>query len=229
MQEQFLKIGNLFHQLADAFIDLANTTSSPITPPTTPPDPPTLLDGRIGRWIDPMRVGVIRTHNRPDAPNLQNGVRYALTDLFTTRDGNWEPSNAFGSVDTWAREKYLKPLGHPAYFDDAGGATHLFAAIIGLDGQLLRGQQIVFWSDGLAKLADVTYQGYITQYTKERSGWANLPLSPSSNYIPDRGETGPWCWCPSGAADVVVGGGLPANQHVSIFAVWQAVLMEKRP
>ena len=53
------------------------------------------------------------------------------------------------------------------------------------------------------------------------SGWANLDIY--ARYDHTRGERGPWCWCPAGAADVVTGGGLPGmGWHVSTFAVWQA-------
>lgn len=187
----------------------------------TPEDPNPIT--HIGRWIEPFRITVCPLAQRPDHAQPKNGLIYRLQDLFTTRDGSWEPTDKPGSVDLWARVRYLKSMGASDYFDDAGAATHLFAAVIGLDGQLVRGQQIVYWSDGKDKLADATYQKYITQYTKEKSGWGNLFMAPSSAYVPERGESGPWCWCPAGASDVVCGGGLPARQHVSIFAVWQAV------
>jgi hypothetical protein len=44
-----------------------------------------------------------------------------------------------------------------------------------------------------------------------------------SNYFPESGQQGPWCWAPQGASEVIVGGGMPANHHVSFFVVWQAV------
>lgn len=192
----------------------------PTEEPTTPP--PIIPPVRLGRWIQSLRIEQRSIDQRPDKPKLERSV-YMLKDLFTTRDGSWESSGAMGSIDQWARDAYLKPPTAPDYFDDAGASTHLFAAVIGLDGQLIRNHAIYAWSDGFAKLGDPAYQGYKVLYTKERSGWANLFMSPSSSYVPERGEQGPWCWCPAGAADVVIGGGLPARQHVSIFAVWQAV------
>lgn len=228
-QEQWLTISKLYHQLGDAFAQLGNG-STPVDPPDRPPvDPPTkppTLSVRTGRWIEPMRLSVALIHERPDNPKPKDGVIYVIKDLFTTRDGSWDRSDNLGSADPWARESYLKPSGHPDYFDDAGGATHLFAAVIGLDGRLQRGHACYFWSDGFAKLADNTYTGYRIQHTKEKSGWANLFMAASSSYAPERGESGPWCWCPAGAADVVCGGGLPARQHISTFAVWQAVRWE---
>lgn len=83
--------------------------------------------------------------------------------------------------------------------------------------------RITYWSDGFERLGDPDYDGYTTICVKPESGWANLPLAGSSSFAPDRGESGPWCWAPGGAAEVVCGGGLPHKHHVSTFVVWQAV------
>ena len=158
-----------------------------------------------------------------------------IKDVFTTRDGSWEPSGVYGSIDQWARDSYLKPLGDPEYFDDAGGDHHLFAAIIGLDGKLMKLHDILYWSDGFDALGDPTYDGFFVgangaryPQTKEKSGWINIIMSPDSSYVPERGEHGPYCWTPAGApAEVMCGAGMPAKQHVSVFVVWQAVLAEQ--
>jgi len=187
---------------------------------TTPGLPPHFTR-RIGEWIQPFNIYTKTLQERPDNP--AGDVVYLLKDIFTTRDGSWEPSTTPGSVSQWARDTYLKPFGAPDYFDDAGADHHLFAAIIGLDGQLLREKEIIFWSDGFDKLGDPNYDAYVRRTTKSQSGWANIISGPGSSYIPERGESGPWCWAPTGAAEVICGGGMPAKQHISIFAVWQAV------
>ncbi|MBV7335674.1 hypothetical protein KFU94_47000 [Chloroflexi bacterium TSY] len=194
--------------------------------PDRPGELPSLLERRIGDWATRLNITVRPISERPDAFDViaetDSDVVFLLKDLFTTRDGSWEQSEIPGAVPDWARE-YLRPLGAPDYFDDAGGDRHLFAAVIGLDGQLLKGHQIRFWSDGFAKLGDPSYTDYIYRKTKEHSGWINIPIGPGSSFVPERNEAGPWCWAPEGASDVVCGGGLPANQHISTFAVWQAV------
>ena len=130
-----------------------------------------------------------------------------IKDVFTTRDGSWEPSEVYGAIDPWARDAYLKPQGDPEYFDDAGADHHLFAAILGLDSKLLKNFPITYWSDGFAMLGDPNYTAYATQYTKDKSGWGNLVMGPSSSYVPQRGEHGPWCWMPQGLpAEVMCGG-----------------------
>lgn len=182
------------------------------------------IERRLGHWIDDFNISVTPVNKRRDAESVlaSDDVVYVLKDLFTTRDGSWELSDKPGSITEWARE-YLKPFGAPDYFDDAGGDRHLFAAVIGLDGELMKNKEVIYWSDGIEKLGDESYDGFVYRQTKDKSGWINIPIGPGSNFVPERGESGPWCWAPSGAADVVCGGGLPAKQHVSTFAVWQAV------
>ena len=183
--------------------------------------PPSKIDRRASRWIPEFNVAVKTTAERPDHPD--EDVVYILKDLFTTRNGSWEPSDEPGSVTKWARDDYLKSFGSPNYFDDAGGDHHLFAAVIGLDGKLMPQKVIRFWPDGFPELGNPAYDGYVLRDTKVRSGWANVVIGPGSSFVPERGESGPWCWTPTGMSEVVCGGGLPSNQHISTFAVWQAV------
>jgi hypothetical protein len=208
-------------------------TPPPTPPPPTPTPPPTTeppLQRRLGSWVSALNLQVKRIAERPDAPPPGEYV-YVIKDVFTTRDGSWEVSNIYGGVDQWARDAYLKPFHDPEYFDDAGADHHLFAAILDKDGKLLKNMDMLYWSDGFVQLGNPAYNGYVMgsngfRYprTKERSGWANIITGPGSNYAPDRGESGPWCWTPYGlAAEVMCGGGMPLNQHVSVFVVWQAV------
>lgn len=189
--------------------------------PEKPVEPAPVITRRLGDWVERLNVRIKPLADRPDQPTGE--IVYLVKDIFTTRDGSWEGSDKPGSVNQWARDAYLKPVGAPDYFDDAGADHHLFAAIMGLDGQLLRDKEVMFWSDGFDKLGDPTYGGYVYRQTKSHSGWANIVTGPSSSYVPERGESGPWCWAPTGAAEVVCGGGMPAKQHISFFVVWQAV------
>lgn len=206
-------------------------TPEPPTPTPTPtPTPSPSVVRRLGSWVERLNLQIKEIKDRPD-PAPTGDYVYLIKDVFTTRDGNWEPSSVYGSVDQWARDAYLKPFGDPEYFDDAGADHHLFAAILDKDGKLLKNMDMLYWSDGFAQLGNPTYNGYVWgsngyrfPRTKERSGWANIIMSESSNYVPERGETGPWCWTPYGLpAEVMCGAGMPAKQHVSVFAVWQAV------
>ncbi len=194
---------------------------APAEPPAGGGAAPVTVEKRLSEWIDYYNLSVLSIAQRPDNPT--GDVHYVVKDIFTTRSGSWEPDELTGSVPQWARDDYLKPVGDPAYFDDAGGDHHLFAAVIGLDGKLKPAQEVLYWSDGFEMLGDPGYTAYIRRRTKDGSGWANIVIGPGSSYVPERAESGPWCWAPAGAAEVVSGGGLPANHHISFFVVWQAV------
>ena len=179
---------------------------------------------RISNWIHHFNLKIVPIQDRPDAPPPQSDIVYVIKDVFTTRDGSWDPSSIPGSVTHWARDAYLRPWSAPDRFDDAGGDHHLFGRVEGLDGKFIPDAPVIYWSDGLDKLADPNYNSYTHRDTKTHSGWCNIPISGGSSFVPERGESGPWSWCPQGApAEVLVGGGMPAKWHVSFFAVWKAV------
>jgi hypothetical protein len=194
-------------------------TPTPTATPTPTPIPQPVMERRLGTWVDDMRLSIKSLEDRPDA--LPDGdYIFVVRDLFTTRDGSWDVSEKFGSVDWWARNDYLR-----AQFDDAGADHHLFAAVLDEQGELIRGLDVPlqFWSDGFEQLASPSYNGYVYRETKRHSGWGNIVMFGSS-YVPQRGESGPWCWTIRNAAsEVVCGGGMPSNLHISIFAVWQMV------
>jgi hypothetical protein len=221
---------------ADWEATLKPDVETPVTPPPpTEPEQPTPPDGgtpttptpseeverRISDWVTHYNITIKPIAERPDRPS--GDVLYVVKDIFTTRNGSWEPIGLPGSVPQWARDEYLKPFGAPDYFDDAGGDHHLFSAIIGRDGKLIRNHEIIYWSDGFEMLGEPGYDGFVRRFTKDKSGWANVITGPGSSFVPERDESGPWCWAPKGAAEVVCGGGLPANHHISFFVVWQAV------
>jgi len=221
---------------ADWEATLKPDTSTPVAPPpptgggteepppsggTTTPAPKVEVERRISQWVTQYNVTIKSVADRPDHPT--GNVVYLVKDIFTTANGSWEPSSEPGSIPQWARDAYLKPFNAPDYFDDAGGDHHLFAAVVGLDGKLVRNAEIIYWSDGFEMLGDQSYEGYVHRATKEKSGWANIITGPGSSFVPERDEQGPWCWAPEGAAEVVCGGGLPAKHHISFFVVWQAV------
>ncbi len=203
----------------------------PAPEPPAPEPPAPVIERRLGSWVERMNLSIKTIAERPDAPVLgPDRIVYVIKDVFTTRDSLWELSSHYGGIDQWARDAYLKPMGDPEYFDDAGADHHLFALILDLEGNKLKGHELLYWSDGLDRLGDPAYTGYAQgpgdhryPVTKDKSGWGNVVMFGSS-YVPERGEQGPWCWTPRGlVAEVMCGGGMPANLHISTFVVWQAV------
>ena len=182
------------------------------------------MQQRFSDWVKKFNITVVPCEERPDKP--AGDVVYRLKDLFTTCEGLWDPSNEMGSLPQWARDEYLRSPSAPDYFDDAGGAQHLFARVLDLEGKPVKTSDLIIgWSDGFQLLGQPNFAQYITMTMtpKERSGWGNQPIW--NKFYPDEGQRGAWCWCPRGASDVVCGGGLPNGHHISTFAVWQA---EKR-
>lgn len=176
---------------------------------------------RIGNWATQFNVKVVRSEARPDNPS--GTIVYRIKDVFTTRDGKWDPSDNPGSIEQWARDAYLRPFQAPDYFDDAGGDHNIFARVLDEEGRPLTTQDLIIcWSDGLHLLGESNFDQHVkmTMTPKTHSGWGTQPIW--NSFGPERGETGAWAWCPRGAADVVVGGGLPNNHHISWFVVWQA-------
>lgn len=164
------------------------------------------MNTRIGEWAQQFGISIDRVSAQPGEIVLR------VKDIFTTRDGSWEPSDKPGSVPAWARAQYLKPTNHPQYNDDGGADHHLFGAVMEDNGGFFRP-----WGD----IRFYTYtddKNHVNRRVK-LNGWANIPIFGSS------GIPGPWAWHPASGikADLVKGGGLPGAIHVSWYAVWQPV------
>ena len=188
------------------------------TEETSPEEEKLLVDQRITSAFTAYNMAVKSITDRPDHPSPGDYV-YVVKDIFTTHYGSWEPdADDEAAVPEWARDDYLRKE-----FLEAGADHHLFAAVIGPDGEFIKDLEIIYWSDGFARLGDAGYSGYLRERTKDSSGWANLFMAGGSSFVPEAGETGPWCWMPAGASEVIVGGGLPLGHPVSTFVVWQAV------
>lgn len=165
---------------------------------------------RISEWAKKFGVRVEREIVPAGHPV------YRIKDIFTTRDGSWEPASIAGSIPQWARDAYLTKE-----FDDAGAATHLFGAVM-RDGVLIPGETFFCWTHA--------YNKNHTWIRSKKHGWANLFMSASSNFVPERGEVGPWAWQPiTVPGDTVIGGGLPNRWHVSTFAVWEYTVEPGEP
>lgn len=178
---------------------------------------------RKNEWIDKFNVKIVTFADRPDLMGDAETV-YVVKDIFTTRDGSWEPGKSDpGAVSQWARDTYLRPFGAQDYFDDAGADHHMFSRLEKPDGTFVREARMVYWSDGLAKLDDPSYNSYVHVKTKHHSGWGNVVLSPGANYYPDQGKSGPWSLKVDGPSEIVTGMGMPVSMHVSFFVVFQEV------
>lgn len=156
---------------------------------------------RISDWAQKFNISVTPFDAVAAPPH--GATVYRIKDVFTTRDGSWDVSDKPGSLPQWARDEYLR-----REFDDAGADRHIFGRVLGEVGRI-------------HYLTHTDNSNHVTVQAKSHSGWANIPMYASSSFVPERGEQGPWAWAPDAEyVDVVIGAGLPANQHVSWFAVW---------
>lgn len=137
---------------------------------------------------------------------------FVIKDVFTTRDGNWDSHTDIYDVPEWARADYLKPYGASDWFDDAGADHNLFARVEDENGDALD-IEIMFWSGP-------SEDEIVRRHTGAKgSGWQNIPIF--NSFSPERGEMGAWRWGPSAESEIIAGGGLPNNLHVSTFVVWR--------
>lgn len=176
---------------------------------------------RIGTWIEGtagLNLQIVEHEARPDAARWQGGPIYRLKDVFSTRDGSWEPSSAFGAIDEWAKAEYWSG----AKFDGAGGDHNFFIMCLDEAGQPMPGKGLLFWQGAMT--ADFTPSD---PRQAKQDGTENIPVFGS--YAPARGEHGSWSGAALGKSDVLVGVGMPLNQHVSVFLVLQAVAVVEPP
>jgi hypothetical protein len=179
---------------------------------------------RISEWATKFGYKVIPAKETSDAGLWATGeTQFVIKDVFTTLNGLWNLSNQGqpGCIPTWALADYAIP-------NELGGATHLFAKLLGLDCKPAMQAQFALWSDGYDKLASWDGKSKPTWMTiqpvNSPGGWSNVVLYHSSGYAYERGEHGPWCVCKMpGLSDVVTGLGLPDSWHISTFMVFQEV------
>lgn len=133
---------------------------------------------------------------------------YVITHIFTTHNGSWEVDSSFYAPPVWAIERFYP-------FNEAGADRHLFALVLGRDGNP-ESVKIHYWTP------DYTDNDQIIE--PKPSGWANMDIGAGSAFNPDVGERGVWAWKPEGLqAETIMGGGLPNRWHVSTFVVWQRI------
>ena len=145
---------------------------------------------------------------------------YVLRDFFTTHDGSWKvgaKDTPYWLKDQWPWEYNQTPWGRTGHFDDAGAQQNILAHVVDGDGRPLDAD-IKFYTlkgNGETDIIDVR------NTAEKASKWQNQAVW--NLFYPTDGQSGAWHWGPTENAEIIVGGGLPANNHISMFAVWQKV------
>ena len=122
-------------------------------------------------------------------------VRYRVKDIFTTHKGSWDRGHIY-SPPMWADLDYPPSLRE-------GGDHHIYVRVV--EGYR---ETVTFEAVGQREVRQVAGEN-----------WANLPVF--SAYPADASP--PWVHFLEEKGQVVVGGGLPDGEHVSLFVVWEKV------
>jgi hypothetical protein len=196
--------GDVLRGLADYY----SSGQPPVVDPPTPPevDP---MPIKLGSYVDDFNLQIVPFEQRADAAKWTSGPYYRIKEVFTTRDGSWEPSTALGSIDQWAVDEWWQG----AKWKGAGGTNNFFIMVLDKAGKPLVGKGLYWWQKGTdpSKATD-------TKLTWD-DGTENLPVW--NYYDPSKGETGSWSGATVGRSDVLAGVDLPYKNHVSTFVVFQ--------
>jgi len=183
---------------------------------------------RLGKWISGtsgMNQIVVPYEQRADKDKWLGGPIYRLTDAWTVRKGLWEVlPDELGSVDQWAID--LTWTG--AKINGSGSDHDIFAVVLDEQGAPITGKGVLFFTNPCAAWTGQDAAAIKIQDTRNTEAGtppqiASCALPIFQSYAPSRGEYGAWSVAPLGRADVLAGIGLPLNEHISTFGVWQAV------
>lgn len=175
---------------------------------------------KFGRWVDYLNLykgkdgrPVIPFEERPDAAKWTSGPYYRVTEIFTTVFGSWEKGDTrVGAIDDWAVDEWWSG----SLWKGAGGDHNFFVKVLDKSGKPMPTKGLLWWQNAL--LDDPAKMEFISRNAWD-DGTENIPVSGS--YGPDRGEHGSFGCTTVGRADVVMGVGMPYNQHISVFVVFQ--------
>jgi len=167
------------------------------------------MDVKLGSYVADFNLQIVPFEEREDADRWTSGPLYRIKQVFTTRDGSWEPSDKPGSIDQWAVNEWHSGRD----WSGSGGTQNFFIKVLDKSGKPLAGKGLFFWQKGksAAQATDTKTTG--------PDGCENLPVW--NFYDPSKGETGGWSGTTVGRADVLTGVDLPGDWHVSTFAVLQ--------
>jgi hypothetical protein len=206
--------GDVLRGLADYY---QNGSPPIVVPPVVPPEVPSMTV-KLGSYVDDFNLKIVPFEQRPDVAAWKTGPYYRITQVFTTRDGSWEPSTNPGSIDQWAVDAWH--MG--ADWKGAGGTNNFFIKVLDKAGNPLVGKGLYYWQGAMT--ADPSSLTNVNQKDTWQTGDENLPVW--DYYNPANGEMGKWSGSAIGRSDVLMGVDLPYKWHVSTFVVLQETTAE---
>ena len=177
-----------------------------------------------GKWFDKLNQVVVPYEKRADAAKWHGGPIYRLTHAFTCR-GLWEADPRYGGIDQWAVDMFRSG----SMIDGAGSDHDIFVVVYDETGKPMVGKGVLFFTNPCEAWASTNPDAITIQDKRDTrsDGSATVPIFQS--YAPDRGEHGAWSCAPLGQADVLAGIGMPLNEHISTYAVFQAEVASIEP
>ena len=123
--------------------------------------------------------------------------RYRVKDVFTTHNGSWQPDeNDVYSLPDWAFEQP----------DHPGGAEHIYVRMAAATPENMPLPWVTF------AISIVSMPQMLSRYR-----WTNMPTL--NTYSPPA-QSGWRHWLEEDG-QIVLGGGLPNGEHVSLFVIWE--------
>ena len=171
--------GAVLRELADYY-----SSSQPpvVDPPIIPPEAPMTI--KLGSYVDDFNLKIIPFEQRVDKAFWTSGPYYRIIQVFTTRDGSWQPSTNPGSIDQWAVDAWHSG----ADWKGAGGTNNFFIKVLDKAGNVVVGKGLYYWQGAMT--SDPTKLTNINQKTTWNDGTENLPVWDS--YNPSLGQMGKW-------------------------------------
>ncbi len=130
--------------------------------------------------------------------------KYRVRDVFTTHNGSWQLNDSVYGLPAWLERQPDQP----------GGAEHIYVRLSAATPSDVNPPWVKFATDII-----------IESQPLGRYRWANMPAL--NTYSPPA-QSG-WRHWLEGDGQIVVGGGLPDGEHVSLFVIWELNIEPDEP
>ncbi len=170
-------------------------------PPSTPETPSPVLERRVSQWIASynMAIKAIAERRRRSArQSMASSSSSRMSSPPSTAPGSPRMSGAAfrsGRATATCAPTFRRPV----------RTTMPLAQCWDLTASLWRRKACATGRTVSRSLGNPDYEGFVEVAVQEKSHWANLVLFGGSSFVPERGESGPWCWMPRGRAEVMTG------------------------
>ena len=138
------------------------------------------VEPRLTDWFDDLNLSIKGDRRAPGSARGRRRLRRQGRIHDRQRLMDRRAPTLYG-IPAWAKAAYE----NPAILMELQKTKHLYAAVLDGNGQLVKGQAVVFWPSGFANLPAPDTSNSRT--TQDNTGWATWTLfSPGSDYDPEQ-------------------------------------------